>query len=110
MAAPAACDAGVDDTRDRTNNGCGVGAALQSPIARSRCDCVKPVGEMSRPHAKAADTRPPLRRSHSNPFECRLPAYFNRVAISFAIAFIAAFVGASVASAFSKPKSWIVPS
>ena len=36
--------------------------------------------------------------------------YFNRVAISFAIAFVAAFVGASVASAFSRPKSWMVPS
>ncbi len=37
-------------------------------------------------------------------------AYFSRVASSFAIAFVAAFVGASPASAFSKPKSWIVPS
>ncbi len=49
-------------------------------------------------------------RSFANSTSANPPRYFNRVAISFAIAFVAAFVGASAASAFSSPKSWIVPS
>ncbi len=60
-------------------------------------------------HAKKAGMRPPRHRSHAprSAFGARAspPRYFNRVAISFAIAFVAAFVGASSASTFSRPKS-----
>lgn len=105
----AACDAGVNDTRDRTNNDGGAGLRGR-PISRSpfhRCARHAAGSDETSTYGKTAGTCPPSRRSGSNDHRSR---YLNRVAISLAIAFVAAFVGASSASAFSKPKSWIVPS
>ncbi len=81
---------------------CSVQTRAFAPLARRT--------QQRRARARLLVIRTRAARSFANSTSANLRHYFNRVAISFAIAFVAAFVGASEASAFRSPKSWIVPS